>query len=226
MSHDDFTSEAVPGLPAALPQGERLLWQGKPLWRSLAVRALHVRKVAIYFALLALWSGIEALDAGQGPAAALFAAAGQLGLGALACGLLAGISWLIARSTIYSITTDRLVIRFGVALQFTINLPFAELHAAALRSHADGTGDISIGLAARQSVSYLLLWPHARAWRISRTEPTLRNIAEPQRVATLLGGALEEFQKRRNAPPLAAQTASGDSAAPAVVRRAALTAAA
>ena len=47
MSHDDFAVEAVPGLPAALPDGERLLGQGTPEWRALAVRALHVRKVGI-----------------------------------------------------------------------------------------------------------------------------------------------------------------------------------
>ena len=44
--------EAAPGLPSALPAGERVVWQGAPDWRSLAVHAFHVRKVAIYFALM------------------------------------------------------------------------------------------------------------------------------------------------------------------------------
>ena len=66
MSHDDFAVETVPGLPAALPAGESLLWQGKPQWRSLAIRALHARKVAIYFLILMVWSGSEALMLDQG----------------------------------------------------------------------------------------------------------------------------------------------------------------
>ena len=30
MSHDDFHIEPVPGLPAELPDGEHIVWQGKP----------------------------------------------------------------------------------------------------------------------------------------------------------------------------------------------------
>ncbi|MEJ2299801.1 MAG: PH domain-containing protein, partial [Woeseiaceae bacterium] len=44
--------EPVPGLPAYLPPGEEILWQGKPNWKRFAVRALHVRKLAFYFAAL------------------------------------------------------------------------------------------------------------------------------------------------------------------------------
>jgi hypothetical protein len=226
MSHDDFAIETVPGLPEALPPGENLLWQGKPQWQPLAVRGLHVRKVAVYFLLLAAWTGFEAQVAGQDAAGIAFAAAGQIGLGAIACGLLAGMAWLIARSTIYTITDDRVVIRFGVALQFTINLPFAVVQTAALRQHADGTGDVPIGLAPHQTVSYLLLWPHARAWRVARTEPMLRNISEPQRVAALLAEALQAYQQRHNLRPAANPIAAPDGAVPSIVRRDSLTAAA
>jgi hypothetical protein len=226
MSHDDFAIETVPGLPEALPAGENLLWQGKPQWWALAVRGLHVRKVAVYFLLLAVWTGFEAQATGQDAAGVAFAAAGQIGLGAIACGLLAGMAWLIARSTIYTITNDRVVIRFGVALQFTINLPFAVVQTAALRQHADGTGDVPIGLAPDQTVSYLLLWPHARAWRVARTEPMLRNISEPQRVAALLAEALQAYQQRQGFRPAANPVAAPDGAVPSIVRRGNLTAAA
>jgi hypothetical protein len=39
----DFDFEPVPGLPAELPAGETMIWQGRPQWRSLAVRAFHIR---------------------------------------------------------------------------------------------------------------------------------------------------------------------------------------
>ena len=45
----------VSGVPEPLPQGERLLWQGKPNWRSIARHTLHIDKIALYFAGLAVW---------------------------------------------------------------------------------------------------------------------------------------------------------------------------
>ena len=38
-NHDDFAFEPVRGLPAELPRGERLIWQGAPDWRLLAIQA-------------------------------------------------------------------------------------------------------------------------------------------------------------------------------------------
>ena len=32
--HDDFAFEPVRGLPAVLPPGERMLWQGAPRWQD------------------------------------------------------------------------------------------------------------------------------------------------------------------------------------------------
>ena len=42
-------------LPAPLPQGERVIWQGKPSVKGLALRAFHVRKVPIYFGMFLAW---------------------------------------------------------------------------------------------------------------------------------------------------------------------------
>ena len=44
----DFDFEPVKGLPAALPENERMLWQGAPLWQDLALHAFHARKAAYY----------------------------------------------------------------------------------------------------------------------------------------------------------------------------------
>ena len=49
--------EAAPGLPSALPAGERVVWQGAPNWRSLAIHAFHVPKVAMYFSLIGAAAG-------------------------------------------------------------------------------------------------------------------------------------------------------------------------
>jgi hypothetical protein len=47
--------ERIAGVDAPLPPGERVRWEGAPEWRSLAVHVFHVRKLAIYFALLLAW---------------------------------------------------------------------------------------------------------------------------------------------------------------------------
>ena len=39
-------------------------------------------------------------------------------------------------------------------------------------------------------VAYLLLWPHARPWRLSKPEPMLRAVPDAARVAAILARAL------------------------------------
>ena len=50
---NEHESEPVKGLPDYLPDGESVVWQGEPEWRQVALRVFHIRKVALYFLLLA-----------------------------------------------------------------------------------------------------------------------------------------------------------------------------
>jgi len=199
VSHDDFNLEPVHGLPAALPPGEALRWQGTPCWRSLAVRALHVRKVGVYFAVLAAWSAISASSDGAPLAAALLAAGTQLALGAAAIAMLAGIAWLAARATVYTITSERVVIRFGIALPMTVNLPFNAIESVLLRQHADGTGDVPLVLLPKQKVNYLLMWPHVRPWQYRHVQPMIRCVADAGRAAEALAHGMRASLERRQA---------------------------
>ena len=52
---NEYETEPVRGLPERLPAGETILWQGAPRWGALARRAFHVRKIALYFAILLAW---------------------------------------------------------------------------------------------------------------------------------------------------------------------------
>lgn len=188
--HDDFAVEPVPGLPEPLPAGESLLWQGAPSWRCLARRAFHTRKLVVYFLLLAAWRGGAALAAGEPALAAGASAAWAAVMGGAAVGLLVLLAWLSARSTLYTLTDRRLVLRFGVALPMTVNVPFEVIESAAVKQHADGTGDIPVRLTRGSRVGYLVMWPHVRPWCLSRPEPMLRALPEADRVAGLLAGAL------------------------------------
>ncbi len=186
---NEHEHEPIPGLPAHLPAGERILWQGAPDWRGLARRAYHVGQVGIYFGFLLAWAAISAAThrtLATLPSTALLLA----GLAAGAMAVLAGLAWLTGRTTIYTITNRRVVMRFGIALPMSINLPFAQIVSAGVRLHAGGRGDIVLALPATQRIAYLVLWPHVRPWRLARAEPMLRAVPEAERVAQILARAL------------------------------------
>ena len=182
--------EPVPGLPAELPPGERMLWQGSPTFAALALRAFHIRKVAVYFALVLVWRFVESLGDGAGVIAALGHALWLLPLALLGLGLLAGMAWHGVRTTIYTITTRRVVMRFGLALPMTVNIPFTIVESAGLRHWRDGTGDLTLALGGSGRIAWLHLWPHARPWMLKRPQPMLRGLARPDAVAQLLTDAL------------------------------------
>lgn len=178
------------GLPGPLPEGERILWQGQPGWRGLALRAFHCREVAIYFAVFAAWRAATGY-AEAGLEAAAMRALALLPIASIALGLLALLAWATARCSVYTITDRRVVLSIGVALTATLNLPLKTIESADLKLLGDGSGDLSLGLAAGTRVAYLTLWPHARPWRIKTPEPTLRALPDAARAASVLAEALE-----------------------------------
>jgi hypothetical protein len=188
MSEHEF--EPVRGLPETLPPGEHLLWQGAPRWQSLAIGAFHARKVGLYFAALIAIDAVASLSTGRPAGAVAVSAAGLVVLALAAVGLLALLAWLNARSTVYSITTRRLVMRFGVALPMSINLPFSVIESASMRTRVDGSSDLPLVLMPGSRIGYLITWPHVRPWQFARPQPMLRAIPDGERVAALLAAGL------------------------------------
>jgi hypothetical protein len=186
----EYDGEPVRGLPERLPRGETILWQGSPEWKAFARHALHLRTFMVYFALLTVWNGVSALLADHTVAQAAVSALWGLGLGVAACLLLTLFAWGTGRATVYTITSKRVVMRYGLALPMTVNYPFALVDGAGLRLHADGTGEIPLAMQKGSRLSYLVMWPHARPWRIGKPEPMMRAIPEAERVARILGRAL------------------------------------
>ena len=181
--------EAARGLPELLPAGERVLWQGSPDWQQLARRAFHVRKLVVYFAaLVALRLVLMAAD-GAAAGAMAVSALWMVLLAATALGLLSFTAWLAAKSAIYTVTNRRVVMRIGIVLTLTFNIPFRRIAAAGLHLSPDGTGDLPMQLAEGDSIAYLHLWPHARPWRAARPEPMLRCVPQAAQVAQLLSQA-------------------------------------
>ncbi len=186
--------EAVPGLPEPLPAGERILWQGAPDWRRLANDAFHVQRIAVYFALmlglqvLLSWQAQAGIDARIAP----LALSATLALVALALLMLA--AWLSARTTMYTLTNRRIVMRIGIVLTVSFNLPLRWIAAAHLKAGADGSGDIALELKGGDRIAYLHLWPHARAWQLKKPQPQLRSLKDAATVGALLHEAWRSRQ--------------------------------
>lgn len=189
--HDDYAFEPIPGLPEKLPQGEALLWQGSPEWRALAVSAFHVRKVAVYFALLLGWELVLAWRAGAGLPAMLSLSAWIVALSAGAVGILCLLAYFYARGTIYTLTSKRIVIRSGIALPVTLNLPLSLVETANVARQFGGTGSIALTVTRPNRVAFLVLWPNARPWHFADPQPTLRCLEDADAVAPMLAKALE-----------------------------------
>jgi len=182
--HDE---EPVRGLPGHLPAGERIVWQGAPDWRVLARTAFHTRTVAIYFAVLLVAAIVHTATG-----ASMLGLLATMGVGVAGLGLLHLLAWLTARSTIYTITNKRVVLRFGVALAGCVNVPFKIVATAGLELRADGTGDIPMALVGDGRIAYPHLWPYARPWKLTRPEPMLRAVPDAAKVAGILSAALAD----------------------------------
>jgi hypothetical protein len=193
----EYEGEPVPGLPGHLPPGERILWQGRPDWKRMARAAFHVPLVVGYFAVL---TGVAVVSGGM-TGIALTLLAGLAGTGILAL-----LAWAMARSTIYTLTNERLVFRFGVAVPMCVNIPLKKVATVRLNERADGSGDIALALLGPERAGYFLLWPHVRPWRLGQPEPMLRALADVRAPAALLSRAMAEAvpEGRRLAVPEAA----------------------
>ena len=204
------------GLPEKLPRNERLLWQGQPDVRMVALRVFHLRKLALYFGgLIALRAAFQWSDGV--PLGDMLAALGwPLALSAMCLGAMGALAWATARTAVYTITDKRVVMRVGIVLTLTFNLPLRCIAAASLARLAGGHGDISLALEGSDRIAWFHLWPHVRPWQLRRPEPMLRAVPEAEYVAGLLVQAwsaargVNGLQPLRQAEGTPAQAASGD----------------
>lgn len=190
QDYDQFKNLQFKELPAPLPVGERVIWQGKPSFKGMALRSFHIREVAIYFGLLLIWrlwsNWSQGLSAGEAVTSALWLIVPAVS----GIAVLAGLAWLFQRAACYTITNKRILFQFGVALPMTMNIPLGKIANAALKTYRDGSGDIPLRLSDSDRVSYLLLWPHVRPWRLRLSEPMLNAVPDAAGVAAKLAEAL------------------------------------
>jgi hypothetical protein len=181
----EYDNEPIRGLPGLLPPGETILWQGSPDWRVLARTAFHTGAVSGYFAILA----VVALVGGSMLGLGMTIAAGIVGVT-----LLHLIAFGTARTTVYTITNRRIVLRFGIAIPKCINLPLPMIGSLDLRARARGTGDLLMHLTGRQRLGYIALWPHAQAWHFNEPRPMFRAVPDIAKVGMIAARATRAAQ--------------------------------
>ncbi|PLL12427.1 hypothetical protein C0V75_10755 [Tabrizicola sp. TH137] len=188
--HDDFAFDVAPGIPAPLPKGEEVLWQGRPDTSALAREAFKIRWIAAYMALIVLWkAGAGFADGGL--ALALLRGLPYVVLALAAVAVVWLLAWAQARATVYTVTSARVLMKIGAALSVTYNIPFAQVATARLDLKPKGTGTIALETLGETRLAFLALWPHLRPGRLKKTEPALRCIPDAERVARLLAEAAE-----------------------------------
>ncbi|MFK7957041.1 MAG: photosynthetic complex putative assembly protein PuhB [Lysobacterales bacterium] len=201
-------ADDIEEMETQLPEGERLVWRGQPDRAQLARKVFHWRKVAVYFGLLFVWRLIS-LSGGELQTTTGEAVGSLVNLclaGAVAIGLLHLLAFLIARSTFYTLTTARVVLRFGVALPMSVNLPFSQIDNAGVRAGKDGNGDLSLKVVKGQRVSFFLMWPNVRPGHLLSPQPSLRCLNNVQDVAQKFLTAIEATAG--NAAPAQQENAS------------------
>jgi hypothetical protein len=181
--------EAAPGLPELLPEGEHIVWQAAPDWKQLAIHAFHVRKIAIYFSLMWLLQLAHFLDQGEATAYIVKQCGTSLVLAVVALGLLSISAYYAAQTALYTLTNRRVVMRIGIVLSLTFNVPLRRIVAADLGRINDDSGDIALQLNSADRIAWLHLWPHARAWHVKQPQPTMRCLPDAEKLAHALAQA-------------------------------------
>jgi len=170
--------EAAFGLPEPLPKGERMLWQGTPDFKDMAIRVFHLRKAAVYFAVMLASRAAFLSYSGIGFAAVMYGLMLPMALALVALAGLATLAWLTSSTAAYTLTDQRVVMRIGIVLTLTFNLPLKRIETAGLQLSKNGFGDIPLALSGGDRIGWLNLWPHARPWRLAKPEPMLRCIPD------------------------------------------------
>ena len=206
--------EAAHGLPEPLPDGERIVWQGSPDLRALARRCFHLPALTVYFSLILAARAATVLGTGGSALDAVSAVAALSPVALAALLLVFTLAWLTARTAVYTITDRRVVMRIGIVLTVTFNLPYSRIAAAAVSAKPGEAGDIALLLEGQDHIAYLHLWPHARPWQVRKPQPALRCIADAHTVGGLLSDAWRTARAAAARSPSEATNTTTSSVAP------------
>jgi hypothetical protein len=199
------------GLPERLPGDEKILWQVSPDVAALAKDAFHFRTLIFYFAVLWVARIAPEVSAGSSLIQVLTSLKWLAPLTLLCLASVWALASMTARTTVYTLTNKRLVMRLGIVLTVTFNLPLTRIASADLRKRTGNFGDIALELAGSDHIAWVHLWPSVRPWRLAHPQPMVRSVPNAASLAAELS-AVWAAQTGIAAQPLAA-TAKADAPA-------------
>ena len=182
-----------------LAPDEAIVWQGSPSWRLVARDVFHLRALAVYLVFLV---GLDAYQAWAKAIPLAKALHDSVPLAVIIAALtvnVIGIAWLTARNTRYTITTERVILAYGIALPATLSIPHGRIDKLELGLNSRHHGDIALGLKAGDHMPYLKLWPYARPWHLAHPQPMLRCVPQAAVVAGLATRALAATAQGKSA---------------------------
>ena len=210
-------SSAMYAMSKRLMPDERVLWESRPSWQAVARDVMYVGWLGLYVALLVIWHAADNRAAGLSPMDTLMTGVPLAVLCLLVLGGLTALSFAIARTTTYTLTTHRCILNYGVALTGSLSIPLHKLASISIAVHGDTTGDILLELKPGTKIGFLKLWPHVRPWRFGRPQPMLRGVVAVADVAARLSEATANVSKGvvYSMPEPSAKKTSGKAATPA-----------
>jgi len=142
----EYEFEPQFGLPERLPSDEFIVWQGSPHVGAMASSAFHLKKLALYFLLLIGACAWPVLEAGGGAIALLQAIKWIAPLALIGLASVWMLAYMTARTTVYTLTNKRVVMRLGIVLTVSFNLPLKQIASADVRLLDGGFVDITLTL--------------------------------------------------------------------------------
>ena len=193
--------------------GEHVIWSGRPSARGLARHVLRVNWIALYFAAFVIWGAYIDRSHGATIVATLRSALPLALLGGVVLLACHGLAAAWARTSSYVVTSERCVLRIGIALTGTLSIPWRSVASVSMSTQSDGTGDIALAPRRPNRLRFLNLYPHARWWRFARPEPMLLCVPHASAVGARIRNAIQAASYRDAAvarPASVRPTTGGD----------------
>jgi hypothetical protein len=190
----DNEFEAQYGLPENLPEDEKILWQGSPNFALLINKVFLFKIITIYFIFLLVFTLYSDFQ-NVGQIEALTNLLTNILLSGFSLAALALLAYLTCSTTVYTLTNKRVVMRIGIVLTLTFNIPFKQILAADYKKHSHGSGDISFRIDPSTKIAFIHLWPHCRFKSFAHPEPAMKCIENADDVAFSVHQAWKKYRE-------------------------------
>ena len=177
--------EAPKNVLDAIPDGESILWKGKPSLWGFSWHLFGLKWITVYLCILTIVS-IARFSVTDFQTAFFIDFLPFFLSGIFASFILFGLAAVQTFGTVYIITENRVIIKTGAALSFLISMPFKKIKGVDLQKRLGSIGTISFELFSEKRVPYISCWPSVRPWKFKKTQPAFSCIGSVDEVATIL----------------------------------------